>query len=102
MSFISDKIIPLEFHCKLYTSGFHESENMVNIRTINTILVNIDIISGSYDNGSTQPTIYSFFPNVSSGYKNNRKCSSSFLPSNNFRRDSYHHSLVNRSARKRA
>ena len=59
----------LGFHSKLYTSGFHESEDMVNILTINSILVNIDIISGSYVNGSTQPTIYSFFPNVSTGYK---------------------------------
>ena len=42
---------------------------MVNILTINSILVNIDIISGSYVNGSIQPTIYSFFPNVYPGYK---------------------------------
>ena len=42
---------------------------MVNILTIDSIVVNIDIISGSYINGSTQPTIYSFFPNVSRGYK---------------------------------
>ena len=41
---------------------------MVNILTINSILVNIDIISGSYVNGCTQSTIYSFFPNVSPGY----------------------------------
>ena len=59
----------LGFDSKLYTSGFNESENMVNILTINRILVNIDIISGSYDNGSTQPTIYSFFPDVSPAYK---------------------------------
>ena len=59
----------LGFHSKLYTSGFNQTENMVNILTINSILVNIDIISGSYVNGSTQPTIYSFFPNVSPGYK---------------------------------
>ena len=59
----------LGFDSNLYTSGFHESENMVNILTINSILVNIDIISGSYVNGSTQPTIYSFFPNVSLGIK---------------------------------
>ena len=58
----------LEFDSKLYTSGFSKSENMVNILTINSILVNIDIISGSSSNGSTQPTIYSFFPNVSPGY----------------------------------
>ena len=59
----------LIFDSKLYTSGFNESENMVNILTINGILVNIDIISGSYVNGSTQPTIYSFFQDISSGYK---------------------------------
>ena len=59
----------LGFDSKRYTSGFNESENMVNILTINSILVNIDIISGSYVNGSTQPTIYSLFPNVSPGYK---------------------------------
>ena len=59
----------LGFDSNLYTSGFHELENMVNILTINSILVNIYINSGSYVNGSTQPTIYSFFPDVSHGYK---------------------------------
>ena len=58
----------LGFDSKHYSTGFHESENMVNILTINSILVNIDIISGSYVSGSTQPTIYSFFPNVSPKY----------------------------------
>ena len=52
-----------------YTEGFHESENVVNILTINSILVNIDIISGSYVNGKLKNTIYSFFPKVSPGYK---------------------------------
>ena len=42
---------------------------MVNILTINSILVNIDIISGNYVSGFTQPTIYSFFQNVTPGYK---------------------------------
>ena len=37
----------LRFDSKLYTSGSNESENMVNILTINSILVTIDIISGS-------------------------------------------------------
>ena len=52
-----------------YTEGFHESENVVNILRINSILVNIDIISGSYVDGTTKNTIYSFFPKVSPGYK---------------------------------
>ena len=52
-----------------YTEGFHESENVVNILSINSILINIDIISGSYVNGTMKSTIYSFFPKVSPGYK---------------------------------
>ena len=53
-----------------YMGGFHESENVFNSRSINSILVNIDIISGSYVNGTTRNTIYSFFfPKVSPGYK---------------------------------
>ena len=42
---------------------------MVNILTINSILSHIDIISGSYVNGSTQPTIYSIFPMSLPGIK---------------------------------
>ena len=52
-----------------YTGGFHLWENVVNILSINSILLNIDIISGSYVNGTTKNTIYSFFPKVSPGYK---------------------------------
>ena len=59
----------LGFHSKLYTPGFNESENMVNILTINNIIVDIDIISGSYFNYFKQPVIHSFFPNVSVGIK---------------------------------
>ena len=49
--------------------GFHKSENVVNILSINSILVNIDIISGNYVNGTMENTIYSFFPKVSPRYK---------------------------------
>ena len=31
-------------------------------------MVNLDIISGLYVNGSASPTIYGFYPNVSPGY----------------------------------
>ena len=43
---------------------------MVDILSINSILVNVDIISGSYVNGIAKPTIYSFSPNVSPGHEN--------------------------------
>ena len=52
-----------------YTEVFHESENVVNILSINSILININIISGSYVNEMTKNTIYSFFPKVSPRYK---------------------------------
>ena len=57
----------LAFDIKLYASGFIESEHMANILTISSILVNIDIISGSYVIGFTQRTIYSFFPDICPG-----------------------------------
>jgi len=59
----------LGFNSAVYTAAYHESENVVNIMNINSILVNIDILRGSYVNGRMQPVIYSFFPNVSPGNK---------------------------------
>jgi hypothetical protein len=55
----------LGFDDKVYHAGYLESENIVNILTLNTILVEL----GSYVRGSRKPVIYSFFPNVSPGYK---------------------------------
>ena len=60
----------LEFRNQVYKEGIHESESVVvNILSINSILVNVGVIGGSYVNGRTQNTIYSFFPNVSPGFK---------------------------------
>ena len=58
----------LGFNSRVYNSS-HESEKVVDILSVNSILVNVDIVSGSYVNGVAQPTIYSFFPNVSPGHK---------------------------------
>ena len=58
----------LGFENRVY-DRYTEGENIVNILSINSILVNVDCIQGSYVNGSHSPTIYSFFPNVSPGYK---------------------------------
>ena len=49
--------------------GYNESPQIVNIIQVNSILVNLDIISGSYVNGSASPTIYSYHPIVSPEYK---------------------------------
>ena len=55
----------LGFDAKVIGHGYGESTNIVNIMQINSILVNIDIIMGSYVNGSQSPTLYSFYPNGS-------------------------------------
>jgi len=50
-------------------SGYHESDHIINILSVNTILIHLDIITGSTVNGSPTSVIYAFFPNVSPGYK---------------------------------
>jgi len=59
----------LEFQNQVYEEGIHESQIVVNILSTNSIFVNVDVIGGAYLNGRTQNTIYSFFLNVSPGYK---------------------------------
>ena len=50
--------------------GSNMSENIVDITKVNLVLVNVDIISGSYVNGFQSPAIYSFDPyKVPPGYK---------------------------------
>ena len=49
--------------------GQYDSPNIVDIIKINSLLVNIDIIMGSFVNGVSSPTIYSFYPNVPPGFK---------------------------------
>jgi len=59
----------LGFNEAVYTSDYQESGNPVDILSINSILVNVNIISRSCVNGQRNPTIYSFFPAVIRGYK---------------------------------
>ena len=60
----------LGFEGKRYDApGRYESENIVNILNVNSILVHCDIIEGSRVNGRTAPVIYNFFPDVSPGEK---------------------------------
>ena len=59
----------LGFNHGIYTTNYQESENVVNIFSVNSLYVNRDIIEESYVKGSQRNTIYSFFPNVSPWYK---------------------------------
>jgi hypothetical protein len=57
------------FTKKIYKEGTYISENIINILSVNAILVHLNIVDGSYVNGFREPVIYSFFPKVSPGYK---------------------------------
>ena len=59
----------LGFTGEVYDAGTHISENVINIMSITSILIHIDIINGSYVEGSKKPVIYSFYPKVNPGYK---------------------------------
>src|SRR5579863_7466312 len=59
----------LGFGAEVIRYGYNESPNIVDIMQVNSIIVNIDIIMGSYVNGKSSPAIYSFYPNVAPGYK---------------------------------
>jgi len=48
----------LGFTPGILSTGYNMSPNIVDIMPINTILVNIDIIQGSYINGNSSPAIY--------------------------------------------
>ena len=59
----------LGFSSSVISYGYNESETIVDIMKINFVLINIDMISGSYVNGRQSSVIYSFFPNVSPGHQ---------------------------------
>src|SRR5271165_3325824 len=59
--------------------GYKESLNKVDIMHINSILVNINIISGSYVKGTSSSVIHSFYPNVGFGYKIIEKSTSELI-----------------------
>ena len=59
----------LGFERKSYKRGRFESENLVNILSVNSILVHCDVVGASCVNGVEAPVIYNFFPDVSPGEK---------------------------------
>ena len=63
----------------LVSHGYNESLNKVDIMHINSILVNINIISGSYVKGTSSSVIHSFYPNVGFGYKIIEKSTSELI-----------------------
>ena len=59
----------LGFKRSIYGVGRHASENLVNIMSVNSILVHCNIIYSSYMRGTQAPVAYNFFPNAAPGQK---------------------------------
>lgn len=59
----------LGFNKETLGLGTHKSPNIVQITSINSLLVNVDFISGTYVNNKKSSTLYSFYPKVAPGYK---------------------------------
>jgi len=59
----------LGFEREILSVGYNKSSRIVDIMNVNSILVNVDFIHGSYVNGERRQAIHSFFPNVGPGYK---------------------------------
>ena len=53
----------------VYSVGRHTSDNLVNIMSVNSILVHFNIIHSSYMRGTQAPVVYNFFPNAAPGQK---------------------------------
>ena len=52
----------LGFDARIYQHGRYESENLVDIMSVNSILVHYGIIGASRVNGIEAPVVYNFFP----------------------------------------
>ena len=53
----------------VYGVGRHASEKLVNIMSVNSILVHCNIIHSSYMRGQQAPVVYNIFPNAAPGQK---------------------------------
>ena len=51
----------------VYGIGRHASERLVNIMSVNSILVHCNIIHTSYMRGTQVPVVYNFLPNAAPG-----------------------------------
>ena len=59
----------LGFNKSIYGVGHHASEQLINIKSVNSILGHCNIIHSSYMRGIQAPVVYNFFPNAAPGQK---------------------------------
>ena len=53
----------------VYGVGRHASEKLVDVMSVNSILVHCNIVHSSYMRGTQAPVVYNFFPNAAPGQK---------------------------------
>ena len=53
----------------VYGVGRHASEKLINIMSVNSILVHCNIIHSSYMRGQQAQVVYNFFPNAAPGQR---------------------------------
>lgn len=53
----------------LERNEWHESEQPVNVLTVNSLVILCNLVSGSYKNGAPAHILHQFFPSVPPGYK---------------------------------
>jgi len=58
----------LGFNRQIYSEGYNESENIVNILNVSSLNVTSDVIGSSFTNGLAKNILYLFFPTVGPGY----------------------------------
>ena len=59
----------LGFNMRIYGVGRHVSEQLVNIMSVNSILVHCNVLHPSYVRGVQAPVVYNSFPNAAPGQK---------------------------------
>ena len=59
----------LGFESKIYSKALNKSTERVNINSVNTILIHVDVTEKSFVNSTLKPVIHSFSPNVPPGFK---------------------------------
>ena len=59
----------LDFNRSNHGVGRHKSEQLLNIMSVNSILVHCNINHSSYMRGVQAPVVYNFFPNAAPGQK---------------------------------
>lgn len=63
----------LGFNKRKLAVGSHKSDKLIDILHVNNLRIDCDLITGSFQNGTSTHTIYEFVPTADPGYKINEQ-----------------------------